>query len=301
MTGTVYQLGKNVKTDSAGKPLSEGDRVVYSYMKPCFRCPTCLKGQSYACPFRYPLVGAISPDTPPHFIGAFAEYYYLIPGLAIFKVPDALSDEEVSPINCALSQAVFSLHLIDIHLGDTVVVQGAGGLGLNAIAVAREMGAGTIIVIDKIGERLELAKAFGADHVMNITDFPSPEDRLKQIELITGGDLADVVVEVTGNPNVISEGVTMLRYGGRYLILGSILIDQFTDLAPGAMIRKNLSLKFVGYYEPWAMSKALELLVRTKQKYPFDKIVSHTFKLHQIEEALTFADQGTSIRVGVKM
>ena len=46
MTGTVYQLGENVKTDSAGKPLAEGDRVVYQYMKPCFRCPTCLKGQS---------------------------------------------------------------------------------------------------------------------------------------------------------------------------------------------------------------------------------------------------------------
>ena len=301
MTGTVYHLGKNVHTDSTGKPLSEGDRVVYSYMKPCFRCPTCLKGQSYACPFRYPLVGAISPDTPPHFIGAFAEYYYLIPGLAIFKVPDVLSNEEVSPINCALSQAVFSLHRIDIHLGDVVAIQGAGGLGLNTIAVAKEMGAGTIIAIDGVEERLMLAKEFGAAYTININNFRTREERLEQVMQITNGNLADVVVEATGNPGVISEGIEMLRYGGRYLILGSILIDRSTELAPGSMIRKNLTLKFVGYYEPWAMSKGLELLVRTKSKYPFGKIVSHKFRLEQINEAFKFADRGTSIRVAIEM
>ena len=92
------------------------------------------------------------------------------PGHWVFKVPDELSDALVSPINCALSEVIYGLNQIGITLGDTVVIQGAGGLGLYATAVAREMGSGKIIVLDRLPARLALAKEFGADETLNVDE-----------------------------------------------------------------------------------------------------------------------------------
>src|SRR5205814_8985263 len=114
-----------------------------------------------ACPNRYRVPSRPTADAPPHFRVAYADYYLLKAGQWIFKVPDGLPDELVAPVNCALSQVVYGLHQIGIWLGDTVVVQGAGGLGIYACAVAKDMGAGRVIAVDAVPERLELAGAFG--------------------------------------------------------------------------------------------------------------------------------------------
>ena len=152
MTGRVAALGPGVKTDSLGRPLREGDRVAYCYFYPCGRCYVCLHGQRAACP---PKIGrATGPGEFPHWVGAFAEYYYLRPGGAMFRVPDDLPDTLVSPVNCALSQVLFGLTRAGLAFGESVVIQGAGGLGIQAVAVAREMGAGTVIVVDQLAERL---------------------------------------------------------------------------------------------------------------------------------------------------
>src|SRR5207245_798802 len=82
----------------------------------------------------------------------------------IFVVPDSLPDELVAPVNCALSQVIFGLDRAGLSFGSTVVIQGAGGLGIQAAAVAKDMGAATVIVVDQLPGRLELARAFGADH-----------------------------------------------------------------------------------------------------------------------------------------
>src|SRR5437660_9010808 len=89
-----------------------------------------------------------SSDEAPHFYGAFGDYYYVRPGAAIFRVPDELSDTMVAGVNCALSQVVGGMQLAGVRLGDDVVIQGAGGLGVYATAVAKQMGAGQVIVID---------------------------------------------------------------------------------------------------------------------------------------------------------
>ena len=108
MTGRVAALGRHVKTDSLGRPLKEGDRVAYSYFYPCGRCYVCLNKEPANCPAK--IERPRGPAEFPHFHGAFAEYYYLRPGGSLFKVPDELSDELVSPVNCALSQVIYGLH-----------------------------------------------------------------------------------------------------------------------------------------------------------------------------------------------
>jgi len=168
MAAKVYQLGEGVSTDSLGQPLAVGDRVVYQYFYPCERCWACLSGNRAACPNRHSRWMSTPSDQHPHFMGAYAQYYHLTPRQPVFKVPDELTDEEVAPLNCALSQVLYGLHQTRITYGDTVVIQGAGGLGIYATAVARETGATSIIVIDGIEERLKLAQEFGADHLINI-------------------------------------------------------------------------------------------------------------------------------------
>src|SRR5437868_5439445 len=209
MTGTVHQLGEGVTRDTAGLPLKPGDRVVWRYFYPCGTCRACLKRISRACPNARTYL-TNSCDVAPHFYGAFGDYYVVRPGAALFKVPDELSDEMVAGVNCALSQVVGGMQLAGLRLGESVVIQGAGGLGVYATVVAREMGAGQVIVIDSIRERLELARGFGASELIDIEHFADAEARVRRVLELTGGWGADVVAELVGHPRVVNEGLRML-------------------------------------------------------------------------------------------
>src|SRR5919204_441188 len=165
MTGVVEALGSERRRDSMGRPLAEGDRVAFAYFIPCGECWACLTGTA-GCPNRYRQRRQLTVDDDPHFHGAYGDYYYVQPGQWIYAVPAGVPEALVAPVNCALAQVVYGLHRIGIWLGDTVVIQGAGGLGLYAVAVARDMGAGKVICIDAVPARLELARAFGADHTI---------------------------------------------------------------------------------------------------------------------------------------
>ncbi len=287
MTGRVFQLGENINTDSLGRPLKEGDRIAYAYFYPCRRCYVCLRGELAACPNQMPLVQA---GTPPYFTGAFADYYYLRPNHWVYRVPDDLSDELVAPVNCALSQVIYGLHKAGVRFGDTVVLQGAGGLGLNAAAVAREMGADRVIAIDRIPGRLALAREFGADAVVNASELEKPEERIAAVRELTGGRGADVVCDFVGFPAVIPEGIEMLRNGGTYLEVGTISTGVTATIEPSRMVFTSKKLIGIYHYDPWTIPTALEFLQRTQHKYPFQRIVSHRFPLEQIDRAFAEAE-----------
>ncbi len=298
MIGTIEAMGRNVQVDSIGQPLTEGDRIVYSYFKPCQRCWMCLNGKP-GCPNRYRDWLGVSSEQHPHFHGAYGEYYYMKAGHWVFKVPDELPDTLVSPINCALSEVIYGLYQIGITLGDTVVIQGAGGLGLYATAVAREMGAGQIIVLDRLPARLMLAQEFGADYTLNVDEFEMGE-RVDYVLDYTSGIGADLVAEFVGSPRVLAEGVEMLRWGGRYLWIGNINLGFPTEIDPGNIVRCSKAIRGVIVYEPWVIPRALDFLSRTRDKYPFHKIISDTFSFDHINDAFSYADEGSAIRVGLK-
>jgi len=283
MTGRVARLGVRVKTDSLGQPLKEGDRVAYAYFYPCGRCPACLGKEPAACLFK---VGRpLGPSEFPHFHGAFAEYYYLKPGGAIFTVPDALADDLVAPVNCALSQVIFGLHKAGFRFGDTLVIQGAGGLGVQAAAVAKDLGAQTVIVVDQIPGRLELAKAFGADHTINVKEVADRRERVKLVRQWTGGVGADVACDLVGFPAVIPEGIEMLRSGGTYLEIGTISRGAKVELEPALLVWGTKKIVGVIQYDPWVIPRALDFLVRTRERWPWHRILSHKYPLEQINEA----------------
>src|SRR6185369_17337673 len=103
-----------------------------------------------------------------------------------------LPDELVSPVNCALSQVIFGLDRAGLAFGGTVVIQGAGGLGIQAAAVAKDMGAATVIVVDQLAGRLELARAFGADHTINVKEVTERRERVSLVRTYTNGVGADI-------------------------------------------------------------------------------------------------------------
>ncbi len=285
MMGRVARLGAKVKTDSLGRALKEGDRVAYTYFYPCGRCYVCLNKEPANCPAK--IERPRGPSEFPHFNGAFAEYYYLRPGGHIFKVPDELADELVSPVNCALSQVIFGLQQAGLGFGDRVVIQGAGGLGTQAAAVAKDMGAATVIVIDQIPGRLELARAFGADDTINIKEVTERKDRVNYVRKLTGGAGADVVCDFVGFPQVIPEGLEMLRTGGTYLEIGTISRGAKVELEPAQLVWGAKKIIGVIMYDAAVIPRALDFLVRNRTRWPFERLVSHTYPLEQINQAFT--------------
>ena len=297
MVGRVAELGQNIRTDSQGQPLAVGDRVTYLYFYFCGRCYACLEGYRSACVnmMRTPY----QMDDVMISMGAYAEYYYLRPGHHVFKVPDELPDAMVSPVNCALSQVTYGLQRIGLRIGQSIVIQGAGGLGIYAAAVARDMGASRVIVIDKFEPRLQMAAQFGADHLINLNTFDTEEKRVRHVRELTNGWGADVCVEVVGSPAVIPEGIRMLKNGGHYLIMGSINPRQTAPLEAGRIVFGRITLVALATYEPWVIPQALDFMRRNQTRYPFDKLISHTFPLPEINEAFQQADAGAVIRAAI--
>ena len=298
MVGEIFRLGKNVRTDCLGQPLKEGDRIAYAYFVPCGACPACLNG-SPACANRY-RHWLSDVNEPPHFRGAYGEYYYLRKGQTVCKVPPELSDAVVSPVNCALCEALYGLDQIGVRLGDTVVIQGAGGLGLYATAIAKDMGAGQVIVFDKLSSRLELARTFGADLTVNI-DEVGEKERREMVWERSHGQGADVVAEFVGAPKAVEEGIRLLRQAGRYFWVGNITPGLPSNLDPGTVVRGSQTIRGIIVYEPWVLPRALDFLARRKNVYPFDQIISHTFPFAQINAAFPFAAEGKAIRVSLQM
>ena len=298
MTGVVCALGKGVSTDSMGRFLREGDRVVYIYYHPCRRCYHCLRGEFNNCPDRFQYRAPVSEY--PYCNGGFAEYYYLNPGRFVFKVPDELEDESVIAVNCAVSQVVYAFHRGGLSMGDSVVVQGAGGLGINATAVARDMGARLVIVIDGVSGRLDLARECGADYTVDIREYKTPESRVARVLELTEGRGADLVMEVVGYPQVVIEGLDMLRKGGTFLEIGNIWPNSNVTLDMSKIVFGSKQIVATAHYDPYILPVALDFLVRTRDRYPLTKIISHRFPLEQIGEAFKQAEWvGKSGETGV--
>lgn len=298
MTGRVWALGSGVSTDSAGQGLSVGDRVVYRYFAPCGRCPACVRGSTAACGANA-LFQFKACTSPPHFVGGFGEYYYLQPRQAVFKVPDALGDEMVAGVNCALAEVIEGLERVEVGMGETVVVQGAGGLGLYATAVARHMGAGRVIVLDGVAERLSLAEEFGADAVIDVTEFADGAARARRVRELNAGLGAEVVCELVGFPEAVGEGIQMLGQGGRYLEIGNISLGMTVPFDPAQVTIGNKTIHGVAFYEPLSLKKALDLLVATKDTVPYEKLFAVTYPLEAINEAFADADSRRVTRASI--
>jgi Zn-dependent alcohol dehydrogenase len=205
----------------------------------------------------------------------------------LYKVPEDLADEAVAPLNCALAQVLFALR--DVRLGDTVVIQGAGGLGINAAAVARTAGAAEVIVIDKVAERLDLAADFGATHCIDASAISTAEVT-EQVHGHTDGIGADWVLEVVGIPGVIPDGVGFLNNGGTLLEVGNVGMGRTFEMDPSALVYGNKSVRGAMFYDPVTLAIGLSFLQHTS--FPFDRLMPKPFHLSDVNAAFASADAG---------
>jgi threonine dehydrogenase-like Zn-dependent dehydrogenase len=290
MIGTVHKFGDGVSTDSAGRPLEIGDRVVYRYFVPCGKCRACLRNSTPRClrglRHRHP------PEVAPHFNAAYGQYFYLPPGTTIYKVPDNVTDDMAGPANCALAQVIYGLEQARTSIGDHVVVQGCGGLGINAIAVAKEMGVAQVIAIDGLDDRIQLARDFGADQVIDLRSFPTSEDRIQRVRELTDGWGADVVMEVAGHPRVVPEGIAMLGQGGKYVEIGNINQRLSVEFDPSTIVHGGKTILGIMWYDSESLLKAIQLLASRQDRYPFHRVLSHKYPLTAINDAFRDQDSG---------
>jgi len=298
MVGAVAALGEGVTTDSNGGPLQEGTRVVFPYFFCCHTCRNCLAGRRNACTnLKMAMLGRA--DEPPYFVGGYGDYFLLPAGAVVYTVPDTVSDEIAAGANCALSQVMYGLERVDLQLGETVVVQGAGALGLYAVAVAKARGASTVIAVEGMPERLELAAAFGADAVIDITELTAEKDRVKRVRSLTDGQGADVVVEVVGHPAAIDEGLKMLAQFGRYVEIGNINMGKTFEFDPSRFVFSNKTIVGVSLYEPAVLHRALTFLERNQDRLPFDRLAAAQYSLDEINDAFAAADSRRDVRAAI--
>jgi threonine dehydrogenase-like Zn-dependent dehydrogenase len=287
-TGVVHRLGDGVTTDWAGKPVAEGDRVVHWSSRACFRCRQCSRGHTNLCtrpPGTYPPEAGIWP----YFTGTYSDYLYVTPDRPFYVVPSELPDASLSWVNCAMGTSAEGLERAGCGPGDYVVIQGAGGLGLCASALASHRGAAKVIALDRLPERLELARRFGADHVIDVDEIDTVEARRELILELTGGEGADVVMELVGVTELIPEGLGYLAPAGTLVEIGHVMAGRTFALDPRTIIRGKRLIGSSGYRHA-LIPTLMDLMVKTQASVPYDQVVSNHYSLEDVNEAMEAAE-----------
>jgi L-iditol 2-dehydrogenase len=275
-----------VERDVFGAPLAPGDVVTfYDVHEVCNACYFCtVARQPNRCPERQVYGITYSAHDGP--FGGWAERIYLKPGVRIIKLPQGLSADDVIGGGCGLFTGFAAVERSTLAMGDTVVVQGSGPVGLSATAFATLRGAGLVVTIGAPQARLDLASRLGADRVLSLDDSETGA-RAETIMELTGGRGADVIIEASGNPAAIGEGFALLRDGGTYVIAG-----HYTDAGPATINpHVDVNRKHADVRGQWGtdfrhLVRSLRLLGKYADRLPFAKIIGGRYGLAQAGQAL---------------
>ncbi|MDR2487221.1 MAG: zinc-binding dehydrogenase [Clostridiales Family XIII bacterium] len=293
--GRVVALGAGRTHDAADSPLRVGDRIVWAHGD-CYDCYYCdILRKPMLCEHRI----GYGMQPPEKLMGGFAEYEYVIPRTKVVKVPDQLTEEETIGVACAFRSVVAAFEKLEgIGTGDSVVIQGAGPVGLYSCVLAKESGAGQVIVVGAPKARLELARRWGADHVIDIDEVKDAGERKERILELTEGRGPELVVECSGYPPAFSEGVDMVQKGGRYLIVGMTSPAEIS-FSPFWLLAKNLRVIGSGGAIIPHFYKALRFIASRRDKYPLGEIVSRKYALEDVTQALLDMQGGHEIKPAI--
>ena len=301
LAGVVVEKGDGLAADFMEKPLEIGSRVMLPPLMPCGSCYYCVHYPETANKCLTPVYYGryLGFEKAPHLWGGFAEYVYvdlgMLPGTKVYKLPDdmplrlgSLSEPLASCIR-AFNRAV---RIGKFQVGDTVVIQGSGPIGVLAVAAAQEMGAGRVVMVGAPERpRLELCRRFGADATVNIEEVRSSEDRIAAVREIVGGFGADLVMDCSGHPTAGPEGIEMLRDGGTYVEMG-----QFTDAGSIETNWHRICTKDLNVLGSWAFTAndiplAIDMLDRARDRYPW----------YEMQTTFPFTQEGVDDAIGQAM
>jgi threonine dehydrogenase-like Zn-dependent dehydrogenase len=283
--GPVEAAGEVAK-DVSGVPLEVGQVVTFlDVYGTCGRCWYCTVGHaSTRCPSRK--VYGITLSADDGLLGGWAEYIYLKPGVHVIPLPDELDWRAFLSGGCGMPTALHAVTLGEIAFGDTVVIQGAGPVGLCAAVLAQLRGAGSVIVVGGPQIRLDAATRFGADVVIDI-GITTPGARQAAIREVTGGRGADVTIEATGVPSAVPEGMRLTRDAGRYVMVG-----QYTNAGEAAfnphldLNQKHLDVRGCWGSDAGHVYRAIQVMARYGRQFPWLDLISREYGLTEAQTAL---------------
>lgn len=288
--GIVQEVGAGVDD------LAAGDHVILSFTPACRTCVPCLRGQSYLC-------ASMGPMMVPHFVvdgnpimgmtgcGTFAEEV-IVPSSALVKVDHDIPLDVASLIGCGVTTGVgAAINTADIRPGSSVVVFGAGGVGIAAIQGARIAGAAEILAVDLVESKLEMAKRFGATHACT-------PDAVEQMKLeITAGEGFDYALECIGNPNTIRATYDAARRGGTAVIVGVGRMEQMIQFSAFEFFFADKTLRGSMYGSSNVRTFMPKLCRLWKAgKLDLEGMISRRIQLEDVNEAFTAMKNGEVIR-----
>lgn len=291
--GVVAEITKKAKKELEfyGKELKEGDRIVMCPDVICGKCWYCRQIHGYPwCENVKGYGNAFSTKEPPSLFGGWAEYMYIRPDVFVYKVPESIPKEvavlaEPFTVTFAVDEAIHSM-AGNGFCGDTVVVQGVGPLGLCCLIKARILGAGEIVAIDLSDFRLRMAEDFSADYILNAKK-TERDERIDYIKELTDGRGADMVIGCTGVPDSFTEGLEMLRKGGAYIELGNFVDTGTISINVHKHVcAKNARIVGVTNHPFTKYGATLKIFSKYCKQFPFEKIITHRYKLQEAEDAL---------------
>ena len=287
-TGEIVKMGKDVKTDSAGKPLAVGDKVV-----------TCMIFKDNPDITMFDLnkqnvggadVYGLLPDDDVHLNGWFSDYIIVCKGSTIFNVSDLDLDSRILIEPCAvLIHAVERAKTTGIlRFNSRVAVQGCGPIGLICIAVLRTMGIENIVAVDGNEKRLAFAKEMGADKSVNFKNTNGIEELTQAVKDAFGGHFADFAFQCTGSPVAHSNIYKFIRNGGGLCELGFFINGGDATINPHFDIcSKEITTVGSWVYTLRDYATTFDFLKRAKAiGLPMQKLITHKFALKDINEAL---------------
>ena len=272
-SGIVEEVGADVRT------LSKGQRVLIPAVLTCGKCAYCRMGRENICA-NMTMLGN-------HINGAYAEYV-AVPAKDLLELPASLPLEEASIIADATSTPYHAVkNRARVQPGDSVVIFGCGGVGINAVQLAAAAG-GYVIAVDINDRKLAWASEFGAAKVINASNV---ERVSKEVKKLTGGG-ADIAMEVIGNPKTIEEAFECVRVGGRLCVVG--YTHEAVSLVAGKIMFKEIEI--VGSLGCRPLDYAPLIRMVEQGKIDIKRQVTHRFPLEQLAKAFDVMKEGVSLR-----
>jgi L-iditol 2-dehydrogenase len=282
--GVVVKVGDDVKR------FTEGMRVVAANSAPCNACFYCKRGKQNLCEnLEDAIIGFTSP-------GAYAEYVKVpekIVKVNTHVIPNDVTFREAALLE-PLACVVHGIELANIQYGDSVVIIGAGPIGLMHLQLARRKGCGAAIVTDLSDERLQAAKELGADFIINA----SREDQVERVRELTGGRGADVVIEAVGLPETWEKALTMTRKAGTTLLFGGCKPGTQATFDTHHIHYGELTIIGAFHHTPLSVERALALIA--SRAIDAKRLITHEVSLKDVELALNMMAEGKAVKVAVR-
>ncbi|MFP2900325.1 zinc-binding dehydrogenase [Corallococcus sp. 4LFB] len=286
--------------DVDGRPVRVGATVTFlDVAETCHACWFCLVAKTpNRCPKRR--VYGVTYSAEEGLYGGWSQRIYLKPGVSILELPATLTPERVIAGGCALPTAIHAVDTARIQLGDRVLVQGAGPVGLSAATLALLSGAGAVYVVERHEVRLAMAREFGVDEAIALGAAGSSSHVDRVLEL-TEGRGVDVTIEATGVPGAVKDGIHMTRDGGRYVIVGHYTDHGEVGINPHTEInRKHLEIRGVWGVDFSHFHRMLRILDRHGAKVAggrgWEHMISRAYGLHEVNQALSDVETGRIVK-----